>query len=176
MLSLAMVAAGVYRCSVELTPPAEPGVISVEPARVLVPAQALSEAPDSLSSGLTGLFTRRLGELTGAETIVGEDERAWAVVRLTLSGQVPAELELLGTAVSRAGAGLIASSTAEGRMSELPDMAESVAHAIAEELGILGNSLQGQAGDTTGGRGDRSDTSDDISAGPGDRAEQEEGR
>jgi hypothetical protein len=83
------------------------------------------------------MFRQRLGDLTGAEIVGGEDERAWAVVRLTLSGQSTEELELIAIATSRAGGGVMASSSTEGTVAELPDMTAGAARAVAEELGIL---------------------------------------
>lgn len=99
-VSLVLVALGVYRCSVELTPPSEPGSIVVERASVDVPADVSTLPPDSLSSLTTRFFARGLRKAGVGEVSVGEDPAASVVVKLRLRATDDGRVELGGVARS----------------------------------------------------------------------------
>jgi hypothetical protein len=99
-LSLAFVAVGVYRCSVELVPATGTRSIRVERATVAVPDTLLAVPPDSLASLATRLFARGLRSAYEGDVVVGEAPEAWAVVRLHVRAVPGGRIEFVGTAAS----------------------------------------------------------------------------
>ena len=139
LVSLALVAIGVYRCSAELVPPQGPRTIRIERATVAVPDSLLALPADSLAVLATRLFARGLREASAAEVCVGEDASAWAAVRLHVRAAPGGHIEFIGTASSVLGGRLLAVATVTDSPDRLREMAFAAAREIVREMNLAGN-------------------------------------
>jgi hypothetical protein len=139
LVSLALVAMGVYRCSAELVPMEGPRAIRVEKATIAVPDSLLAIPADSLAVLATRLFARDLGEACAAEVSIGEDASAWAAVRLHVRAAPEGRIELIGTASSVLGGRLLAAVAVTDSPDRLREMALVAARDMVRELDLAGD-------------------------------------
>ena len=138
-VSLVLVALGVWRCTMELTPVEDPGTIRVESATVEVPDSLSAMPADSLSALTTRMFTRSLASASQALVTREDDPSAWAVVRLRLRESDGGRVELGVVASSTATRRPIGAATRVDSLYRLRDMTEEAARAIAAELDVAGH-------------------------------------
>lgn len=135
-VSLAFVAIGVYRCSMELIPTQGPRTIRVEKATITVPDSLLAVPADSFAVLATRLFARGLREASADEVSVGEDTSPWAAVRLHLRAIPEGRIELVGTASSVLGGRRLAAVTVADSPDRLREMALAASRDVARELDV----------------------------------------
>lgn len=133
-VSLVFVAAGVYRCSAELTPVEGPRTIRVERATIAVPDSLLAVPADSVAALASRLFVRGLREASGLEVFTQEDTSSWAAVRLHIRALPDDRIELVGTATSVLGGRRMAVVTASDSPDRLREIAAAAARDMAGEL------------------------------------------
>jgi hypothetical protein len=134
-LSLVFVALGVYRCSMELTPPEGPRVVRVERATIDVPDTLFAASVDSIAALATRFVARGIREASDARVVVGQDPEAWAAVKLHVHVTEHEGVSLTGTASSTVGGRRMAVAEAVGTPDRLREMAHEVARDIAGQLG-----------------------------------------
>ncbi len=139
LVSLVLVAIGVYRCSAELVPPQGPRTIRIERATVAVPDSLLVVPADSLAVLTTRLFARGLREVCAAEISIGEDASAWAAVRLHVRAAPEGRLELIGTASSVLGGRRLAAVAVSDSPDRLRETALTAARDMVRELDLAGD-------------------------------------
>jgi hypothetical protein len=132
--SLAFVAVGVYRCSVELVPATGPRSIRVERATVAVPDTLVAIPADSLASLATRLFARELRGGHEGDVLVGEAPEAWAVVRLHVRSVPDGRMELVGTAASAVSGRRMSAVSVSDSPDRLREMVAEAADRMAEQL------------------------------------------
>ena len=138
LVSLALVAIGVYRCSSELVPLEGPRIIRVERATVAVPDSLLAVPADSLAVLARRLFARGLGEAS-TSVVVGEDASTWAVVRLHVRAAPGGRIELIGTASSVLGGRRLAAVSVTDSPDRLREAALTAARDMVRELDLAGD-------------------------------------
>ena len=139
LVSLGLVAIGVYRCSSELVPLEGPRIIRVERATVAVPDSLLAVPADSLAVLATRLFARGLRDASAGDVIVGEDASAWAVVRLHVRAVPDGRIELRGTASSVLGGRRVAAVAVTDSPDRLREAALTAAGDMVRELELAGD-------------------------------------
>jgi hypothetical protein len=132
-VSLACVAIGVYRCSVELVPADGPRVILVERATIAVPDTLVAVPPDSVAALATRLFARSLRDLSTVDVTTAESAAAWAVVRLHV-GEADGGIELVGTASSALSGRRLSAVAARGAPARLREVAAEAALGMWSDL------------------------------------------
>jgi hypothetical protein len=133
-VSLAFIAVGVYRCSVELVPAPGARSIRVERATVAVPDTLLAIPADSLASLTTRLFARELRGAHEGDVALGELTEAWAVARLHVRAVSDGRIELVGTASSPVSGRRMSAVSGSDTPDRLREIAEETASEMAQQL------------------------------------------
>ncbi len=135
-LSLVFIALGVYRCSMELTPPDGPRIVRVERATVDVPETFVAIPPDSVAALATRFVARGLRDASDARVVVGPEPSAWAAVKLHVRLAGDGSMALTGTASSTVGGRRMAVAEVTGTPDRLREMADEAARDLATQIGV----------------------------------------
>lgn len=142
-LSLVFIALGVYRCSMELTPPEGPRIVRVEMATVDVPDTFLAIPPDSVAALATRFVARGLREASDARVVTGPEPAAWAAVKLHVRMTDDGDVSVAGTAASTVGGRRMAAAEVAGSPDRLREIAGEVARDIAGQMGVAPDAASG---------------------------------